>query len=112
MIGIKSNVIITENERPKIIDKASGVQKSAVKSRGTIPMTVVTVVRRIGLNLDAEPSRTVVIISSLVFSRRRLFITSSKMIELLTTIPIRAMSPIKAGKDNALPVNVKPSAIP
>ena len=44
---------------PNIIEYANGLQKSEIRDNGIIPITVVTVVRKIGRSLDVAASATV-----------------------------------------------------
>ena len=47
------------NAKPNIIEKASGPQKSEIAESGIIPITVVTVVRKIGRRREVADSATV-----------------------------------------------------
>ena len=56
MMGIRSSVSIIENERPNMMAKASGPHNAEAPASGSIPTTVVMVVRKMGRNRDIAAS--------------------------------------------------------
>ena len=101
-----------ENKRPNIIAIARGDQSSETKDNGIRPITVVVVVRKIGRSREMLPSTitSVTVFPGLI--KRKRFITSIKIIELLTIIPARAINPIIDVKESALPVIRSPKKTP
>jgi len=89
-------VKIQEIDNPQIIVKAKGLHKldaSVLKiSRGRKERIVVEVVIRIGLNLKEEATRILSFKENVLLD---LFIASTRIIALFTTIPVRNINPIK-----------------
>ena len=97
---------------PNIIENASGPQKSEIIESGIIPITVVTVVRKIGRRRDVADSATMWIKSSLSLEALWKIIESSKMMEWLIITPERAITPSIEVKESESPVRVSPTSTP
>ena len=103
--GRKNRIRIVAEARPKVRLITSGCKIWACrlfsKSRGSIPARVVAVVMKIGRNLLRDASRAA--LEGLISSRVCLVINCTNRIELFTSTPESATSPIKLGRDISNP---------
>ena len=88
---------------PEMMAPPKPLQSGLDKLIGSSPNTVQSLVKMIGSNLEAPASA----MASLkgIFCFRFRFILSTINIEFVTTIPNKANTPIRAGKDRGVPVS-------
>ncbi len=97
-MGTTKRVRMPEVVRPATKVIARGCHVPGTNARGTFQRIVTNEVRNIGSNRARPASRIASQIESPV--RRLRFILSMRTIELLTTIPKSATSPINDGNDS------------
>ena len=86
---------------PAIIAPPKPCQRGSERVIGIRPIIVVSDPNAIGSSLFDEASEIESI--RFIFDFKLRFILSTKIIELLTTIPNRAKTPIKAGNESGIP---------
>ena len=98
--GIRINVRIIANDSPKRIAQASGPHRGDAAVSGSIPITVVMVVKNIGRNRLVADSTTISrrVLPPPAFNRT--IIESMRMIAWLMITPASAITPSNEGNES------------
>ena len=103
MTGTKKSLMRPEKRRPEIMAPPSPRHSGLVIVIGIRPRILVSDVNKIGSSRLPDASTTAS--CKFIPCFRLSFIFSTTTIALVTTIPNKASTPIRAGKERGVPVN-------